>query len=316
MKPIDLSKLSTFSIRARGHKVDAARLAELPEKGATFAAWFGGLPHYLGAESLTRAVEAVVSAHRGGRGVALALGAHVVKVGCGPIVADLIRRKIVTAIAMNGATAIHDFELATFGATSEEVGDTIKDGSFGMVRETADFFSRAAADGAKGDTGLGTACGRLMVASKPPHMAASILAAAAQAGIPATVHVAHGTDTIHMHPQVDAGALGTASGIDFRICCSTVASLAAAQKGGDCGVWCNVGSAVILPEVFLKALAVARNLGHDLDHLTTVNFDMLNHYRPRQNVVGRTVQAGRGLTVIGQHEILLPLFRQAVIETI
>ncbi len=313
LRPLDLSRLSTFSIRERSHKVESARVAGLPPPGASFAEWLAACPPYLGIENLVAAVEAMVKARRASRGVAWALGAHVVKVGCGPIVADLIRRGVITAVAMNGATAIHDYELAMFGATSEEVGDTIRDGRFGMVRETADFFAEAARQGAQHDRGLGAACGDLLRDVKPPHADVSILIAARQAGIPATVHVAIGTDTIHMHPQVDAAPLGAASGIDFRLACAAVAELAAAgDKTG--GVWCNVGSAVILPEVFLKAVSVVRNLGHDLDAMTTVNLDMQRHYRPRQNVIGRPVSAGRGLEIIGQHEILLPLLRQAIIE--
>jgi len=315
-RPVDLSRLKTFSISERGHKVESARVAGLPERGTTFAAWLASLPPYLGAESLRRGVEAMVAARRADRGVAWALGAHVVKVGCGTIVADLIRRKAITAIAMNGATAIHDYELATFGATSEEVADTIHDGRFGMVRETADFFGRAVAAAAKDDIGLGAATGRLLLSERSPNQHASILAAAAEAGVPATVHVALGTDTIHMHPQIDPGALGRASAVDFRLVCGVVSELGAAQPGGAAGVWCNVGSAVVLPEVFLKAVAVARNLGHSLDELVALNLDMQTHYRPRQNVIGRPVARGHGFEIIGQHEILLPLIRQALVEAL
>lgn len=315
--PVDLSRLRTFSIGARGHKVSVAGLARLPARGVSFREWWDGLPEFLGASELRAAVDAIVAARRADRPVVLAMGAHVIKVGCSPIVVDLIRRGIVTAIAMNGATAIHDVELALFGETSEEVADTIRDGRFGMVRETADFFAAAAARGAKdGKTGLGAAVGALLREQSAPQAEHSVLAAASAAGIAATVHVALGTDTIHMHPQVDAASLGAASGIDFRIACSVVAGLGASGPAGPGGVWCNVGSAVILPEVFLKAVSVARNLGHDLDAMTTVNLDMIRHYRPRQNVIGRPVTRGRGHEVVGHHEITLPLLRQAIIEAL
>jgi hypothetical protein len=313
-RPIDLDRLHTYSIDQRAHKVDSARLAGLPSKGSTFADWWSQLPPYLGASALRQAVDAIAAARRAERGVAWAIGAHVVKVGCGPIVADLIRRRLVTAVAMNGATAIHDYELAVFGATSEEVADTLRDGRFGMVRETADFFAQAVTRGAADERGLGAAAGRLLIEQQAPHRTASVLAAAAEADIPATVHVAYGTDTIHVHPQIDPRALGQAAAIDFRRVCAVVCGLGAAAPGAVGGVWCNIGSAVILPEVFLKAVAVARNLGHDLDAMTTVNLDMQPHYRPRQNVIGRPVQRGRGLEVIGHHELLLPLLRQALIE--
>lgn len=314
--PVDLSKLKTYSIRKRGHKVASSRHAALPAAGASFRDWWEGLPPYLGASQLQRAVEAIVAAHAAGRPVVWALGAHVVKVGCGPLVADLMRRGIVTAVAMNGATAIHDFELAAFGETSEEVADTIRDGRFGMVRETAEFFGEAVREASRGDLGLGAAIGKVLAGLPEAARSDSILVAAHTLGIPATVHVALGTDTVHMHPQVDPAALGAASATDFRICCAVACRLGAEPPGAAGGVWCNIGSAVVLPEVFLKAVAVARNLGHDLDAMTAVNLDMQSHYRPRQNVIGRPVTRGRGIEVIGHHEILLPLIRQALIERI
>jgi len=313
VRPVDLSQVKTYSVAARGHKVETAGLARLPKRGASFRAWWKSLPDYLGAANLRRAVEAIATARRGGRRVVFAMGAHVIKVGCSPIVVDLIERGFVNAIAVNGATAIHDVELAIFGETSEEVADTIHDGRFGMVRETPDFFAAAAKRGAAG-AGLGAAIGGTLHELRPPFGRHSVMLAAHRAGIPATVHVAIGTDTIHMHPQLDPAALGRSSGIDFRLACAVVGELGASRRNGPGGVWVNVGSTVILPEVFLKAVAVARNLGHNLDAMRTVNLDMLRHYRPHQNVLTRPVGKGHGIEVVGHHEVTLPLLRQALVE--
>jgi hypothetical protein len=319
--PVDLSKLKTYSVRRRAHRCDVRGQAGLPPKGATFRQWWEALPAFLGAVALNAVAQAIVDARRAGRPVVFAMGAHVVKVGCAPVVCDLIERGLVTAVAMNGATAIHDIELAMFGETSEEVADTIRDGRFGMVRETPAFFVEALAAAKSPEAGLGAVLGDHLLAVKPPHARHSILAAARRADIPATVHVAVGTDTIHMHERVAASSLTRRSEIDFRIICSVAADLAPESSAGKgrsaprpAGVWCNIGSAVVLPEVFLKAVAVARNLGANLDEITTANFDMLRHYRPSENVIGRPVKKGRGHHVAGQHEILLPLLRQVLVE--
>lgn len=312
--PVDLSRLKLHSAHDRPHLVDVQRLARLPARGATVAEWLDALPDFLGAARLRGAVRAIVEARQAGRAVVIALGAHVIKVGCAPILVDLLRRRIVTAIATNGATAIHDVELAMLGATSEDVGESIRDGRFGMVRETFDFFAEAARRGADASIGFGRAVGTLIRERGLPHADRSLFAAAAELDVPATVHVALGTDTIHMAPDADGAAIGAATMIDFRRLCAVVGELGAAAPGGAGGVWCNVGSAVLLPEVFLKAVAVARNLGHDLDAMNTVNLDMLRHYRPAQNVLTRPLVHGRGYDLIGHHEIMLPLLRQAIIE--
>lgn len=314
-KPVDLSKLRTYSIRDRSHKFDSRLAARLPDKGTNFLSWWESLPPYLGTENLRRLVAAILAARKADRPVVLALGAHVVKVGCSPIVCDLMQRGLVTAVALNGATAIHDVEVAIFGQTSEEVADTIRDGSFGMVEETPAFFVDAMAKAPSNETGLGEAIGRHLNETRPPNLSLSILATAARLGLPATVHIAYGTDTIHMHANVAQSDLADRSAIDFRLICGVVADLAPASGATDSGVWVNVGSAVLLPEVFLKAVAVARNLGANLDDLITANLDMLRHYRPSENVIGRPVKKGRGLSVVGHHEILLPLLRQALIES-
>jgi hypothetical protein len=242
------------------------------------------------------------------------MGGHVVKVGCAPILIDLMRRGILTGITCHGATAIHDFEIAMIGATSEDVGGSIRDGKFGMVRETASFFAEAADRAASQSIGYGEAIGKLIHERKLPNAKLSLLATAAELGLPATVHVSIGTDTVHMPDSADGAKIGQATMADFRLLCGVVASMGADMADGECGVWCNLGSAVLLPEVFLKAVSVARNLGANLDGLTTANFDQLRHYRPAQNVVGRPVSPSRGHDLAGHHEIMLPLLRQAIVE--
>jgi hypothetical protein len=272
------------------------------------------LPDYLGAKSFRSVVTAIVEAVKHDRPVVVAFGAHLIKVGCSPILVDLIRRGIVKAIAANGACAIHDMEMATIGQTSEEVAETIGDGTFGMVAETMSFFDEAVAMAGSDEMGLGAAFGKAIAQSNAPYGDQSIFAAAHDAGIPATVHVALGTDTVHMSAKADGAEWGAATMRDFRLICDVVSDLGAAKGSDAGGVWLNIGSAVLLPEVFLKAVSVARNLGADLGAMTTANFDMIRHYRPRQNVIARPVSAGRGHEVVGHHEILLPLLRQAVIE--
>jgi hypothetical protein len=312
--PADLSKLKLHSVSQRPHLVDVARFPSLTGPGATVSDWLDALPDFLGARNLRGAIDAILTARRADRPVVFATGAHFIKVGCGPIVADLIRRGVVTAIAANGAMAIHDVEVAMLGATSEDVAEAIRDGSFGMVRETMDFFAEAARGGAANQTGLGRAVGALIRERKLPHAHLSVLAAADELDVPACIHVALGTDTIHMAPNLRAEELGAASMTDFRRLCAVVAELGAATTNGPGGVWCNIGSAVIMPEVFLKAVAVARNLGHNLDAMNTVNLDMFRHYRPQQNVLTRPVTRGRSFDLVGQHEIQLPLLRQAIID--
>ena len=313
-KPVDPAGIRTYSIRQRRHKVSTACLAGLSPAGASAAQLLGSMPDVLGVREFRATVEAMVRAVRNRRPVVFAMGAHVVKVGCSPIVVDLIRRGVVSAVACNGAFAIHDVEMATIGATSEEVAEGIRDGSFGMVSETLDFFRRAGDLAHEGGLGLGQAVGRLLVETKPTNVGASVLAAAFEASIPATVHVALGTDTVHMTDATDGAQIGAASLLDFRLLCDVAGDLGAAGDSDAGGVWLNIGSAVVMPEVFLKAVTVARNLGANLDALTTADFDMHRHYRPTVNVVTRPVARGRGHAVTGHHEILLPLLRLAVLE--
>jgi hypothetical protein len=245
----------------------------------------------------------VCRAYRDGRTVVAAVGGHVIKTGCGPYLIDWIQRGLLRALVLNGAAAIHDFELAAAGKTSEDVAASLPSGQFGMVRETADAFAVAARAGAENELGLGWALGKYLEEMDCPHADCSVILAAYRAGIPCTVHVALGTDIVHMHPHVSGAALGEASLIDFRRLCSVVTTM---QEG----VWFNLGSAVVLPEVFVKAVSVARNFGHNLDGLIAVNVDKQAQYRSRVNVLDRP--ASEGIELIGHHEILLPLLHAAV----
>jgi len=315
-QPIDCSKLKTYSVKARRHKSRLESAAGLPSPGASAQELLDSFPEFLGAAALRKVVGAVVGAVRHDRPVVAAFGAHVIKVGCGPILIDLIRRGVIKAIACNGGAAIHDVELATIGQTSEEVQETISDGTFGMVVETLDLFDDAAAHAHRRTLGLGAAIGGMLLERRAPHADQSVLVAAQRASIPACVHVSLGADTVHVSARADGAALGAASLRDFRLICDVVSDLGAVGGAGVGGVWLNIGSAVMLPEVFLKAVAVARNLGANLDCMTTANFDMIRHYRPHQNVVTRPVAPGHGHEVMGHHEILLPLLRQGVIEAL
>lgn len=313
-KPIDPSRIETYRIDRRRHKASATRAAHLPERGASARELLDSMPDYLGAVAFRKVVLAVVDAVRHDRPVVVAFGAHVIKVGCGPILVDLIGRGVVKAIACNGACAIHDVELATRGETSEDVAETIRNGTFGMVADTMEFFDAAARRARRDSIGLGAAVGWLLEEREASYRNQSVFAATHAASIPACIHLAFGTDTVHVSPNADGAALGAATMHDFRLICDVVSDLGAVDSSGVGGVWLNIGSAVVLPEVFLKAVAVARNLGANLDGMTTADFDMIRHYRPHQNVVTRPVTAGRGHELIGHHEILLPLFRQAVVE--
>lgn len=313
--PLDYSQLRLRSRSERAHKVYADALGKTPPRGCSFAEWFASLPDFLGAVELRQTVDAIVAARRHGRPVVFAFGGHVVKTGCSPIVVDLIERGIITAIATNGSGAIHDLELAETGETSEEVAETIRDGTFGMVRETCERMNEAARLGPH-EGGFGRALGRLLAQGHGPYKHHSLFAAAYRRRLPATIHVAIGTDTVHMHPAADGASIGASSMLDFRILTEVVADLGARTPNGAGGVWLNVGSAVILPEVFLKAVSIARNLGRPLAGVHTANFDMLRHYRPTQNVLTRPVDPGFGHAVVGQHEILLPLLRAALVEAL
>ncbi|HEX4611753.1 MAG TPA: hypothetical protein VH092_26385 [Urbifossiella sp.] len=302
MRPFDLTGLRTYDLASRPSKVHAADLGRPVDPSTPIGDWLESLPKQLAANELRRLRDFVVQARRAGKPFAIALGGHVIKTGCAPYLIDLIRRGVITSVSMNGSAAIHDFELALAGKTSEDVAAQLGDGRFGMARETADAFAAAAVAGA-GGIGLGSAMGQYIADLNCPYAADSLVHACHAAGIPCTVHVALGTDIVHMHPQVSGAALGESSMIDFRLLCGVVAGL-----GG--GVWLNLGSAVVMPEVFLKAVSVARNFGHDLDGLVTANFDKESKYRTGMNVLRRPGSVG--IEVIGHHEILIPLFHVAV----
>ncbi|MDO9567497.1 MAG: deoxyhypusine synthase family protein [Candidatus Desulfaltia sp.] len=308
--PIDLTNLKTYPLANRKSKVSADDFAKKWTKGLSFNDFLDSLPNILAGSNIKEIISSIVTAHKMDKTIVLAMGAHVIKVGLNPVVIDLMERGVINAVAMNGAGIIHDFEIAMTGRTSEDVAAAIGDGSFGMASETCDFLSKAITMAGKQSKGLGEAVGISIIEKNLPFMDKSILAAGARLGIPVTVHVAIGTDIIHMHPGFDAEAAGGASHRDFRILASVI-------SGMDGGVYLNVGSAVILPEVFLKAITLVRNLGHKVDNFTTVNMDFIKQYRPLTNVVNRpTAKGGRGFNLVGHHEIMLPLIAAGVIEQI
>ena len=308
--PIDLTGVKTYALADRKSKVRTGDFAKTWRKGASLRDFLADLPDILAGRQLKSVISAMVKAHQDGRTIIFGMGAHVIKVGLNPLLIDLMERGVITGVAMNGAGIIHDLELALVGQTSEEVAEAIDDGSFGMAQETSVFVAEALAAADQNQTGLGEAVGRMILEKKLPMADQSILAAGARLGLPVTVHVAIGTDIVHMHPEFDAARAGAASHRDFRLFASLVASL---EKG----VYLNVGSAVILPEIFLKAATLARNLGYPLSDFTTVNLDFIRHYRPLTNVIDRpTAKGGRGINLVGHHEILLPLIAAGVVEEI
>jgi deoxyhypusine synthase len=273
------------------------------------AAFLEGLPGVLGAADLRAAIDASARARAANKTILWGFGAHLIKVGLAPTIVDLMERGFVGGILMNGAGCVHDLELAMMGRTSEDVAPALDDGSFGMARETAERLNQAIVAGARDGIGMGTAIGREIAEGSYPHKERSVLGNAAKHGIPVTVHAAIGTDIHHMHPSADGAALGETSYRDFESLTGLVATL-------EGGVFLNIGSAVILPEVFLKALALARNLGHRVRRFTTVNLDFIRHYRPSVNVVERPTRlGGRGISLIGHHEILVPLLAAGLIES-
>lgn len=309
-EPIDLSEVKTYPLSKRKSKVSTAAFAKTWQKGSNFNDFLDRLPDILAGNQLKAVISSTVRAFQEDKTIIFAMGAHVIKVGLNPIVIDLMERGIITAVAMNGAGIIHDLELAMAGQTSEDVSASIGNGTFGMAHETGAFLCDAISRGGKTSNGLGETIGTVMIEKKLPYLNHSILAAGVRLGIPVTVHVAFGTDIIHMHPRFDAKATGEATHKDFRIFASVVGTL-------EGGVYFNVGSAVILPEVFLKAVTLARNLGHQLNDFTTVNMDFIRHYRPMTNVVSRpTADGGQGFHLTGHHEIMLPLIAAGIIEEV
>jgi hypothetical protein len=304
----DLSSVRTYPLASRKSKANAADFARPYVPGAGLRAWLESLPQILGAADFTAVVAAIRTAFDAQRGILWGLGAHVIKTGLGPVLVDLMERGYISGLALNGAVVIHDFEIALSGSTSEEVDEALGPGLFGMADETGRLLNAAINGGVARGRGVGGAVAEWLAREQPPHQRLSVLAAAARLGIPVTVHLGIGTDIVHMHPSASGAALGEGSLRDFRYLASNVARL-------EGGVFLNCGSAVILPEVFLKAVALARNRGIALDGLTTVNMDFVRHYRPQTNVVSRPVAGiGRGYSLIGHHEIMIPLLAAALIE--
>ena len=306
---IDLNKVQTYSIKQRLSKVKKDAFAQACAKGESFGAFLNSLPCILKAGDFRAVVEAIVTAKKKGKPVILMMGAHVIKCGLNPLVIDLLKKKVITAIVLNGAGIIHDFEIAYQGKTSEDVAAALKLGSFGMGQETAEFLNQAINQGVRSGLGIGEAVGKAIAGGKLKYCKDSILSVCYRNNIPVSVQVAIGTDIIHQHPSFDGASAGEGSKRDFLKLAETVSQL------GNGGVVLNFGSSVILPEVFLKALNLARNLGYKAYNFTAANFDMVHHYRPQVNVVSRPTQdTGKGYYITGHHEIMLPLLHRAVVE--
>jgi hypothetical protein len=304
----DLSTIATYPLASRKSKAHVTDFASAYRPGSGVAGFVASLPSMLAGGDFKAVVAAMRSARESGGGMLWGIGAHVIKTGLAPVLIDLMERGFVSAIAMNGAGVIHDFEVALAGATSEEVDDALGPGRFGMAEETGRLLNAAINEGVAAGKGIGLAVGDRLRALAPPHEPQSLVAAASRLAVPVTVHVAIGTDIIHMHPDASGAALGEGSLRDFGYFVSNVARL----RGG---VYLNCGSAVVLPEVFLKAVALVRNRGISLDGLTTVNLDFMRLYRPQTNVVSRpTAGIGKGYSLIGHHEIMIPLLAAALVE--
>ena len=309
-RPVSLKKVKTHPIAKRAGKVSLPALAKPASRGDAFSDFLEKLPDILAVQDFKSVVKAIVSARQRGRPVVLGMGAHPIKVGLSPLIIDLMNRGIITAVATNGACIVHDFELAFAGNTSEDVGKELCGGTFGMAKETGLYLNKAIKAGIGKGYGIGRSIGEMISKGRFRFGEQSIFANACHLGLPATVHVAIGTDIIHMHPDADGAAIGEGSFRDFKLFSSVVSDL-------EGGVYVNFGSAVIMPEVFLKALTIARNLGNKVDTLTTVNMDFIQHYRPTQNVLRRpTLGKGACYGLTGHHEIMFPLLAAAIIEEI
>ena len=304
----DLSGVRTYPLASRQSKARIGDFAKPFRKGDGIGTWVESLPRILAAGDFRAVVDRLVKARQSGGGIIWGFGAHVLKTGLSPILVDLMRRGYVSAMATNGAGVIHDFEIALAGATSEDVDEALGPGRFGMAEETGSQLNQAITEGVGRGLGIGQAIGHYLRERAAPYAHVSIAATAAELGIPLTVHVAIGTDIIHMHPAASGAAIGEGSLRDFRYFTSNVARLSG-------GVYLNCGSAVVLPEVFLKAVALARNQGCSLEGLTTVNIDFVRSYRPQTNVVLRPTRGiGTGYSLVGHHELLIPLLAAALVE--
>jgi hypothetical protein len=308
IEPLSLEGIQTYPLLSRKSLVRAEDFARPLPPRASFSKFLSSLPNFLAAKDFREIVARIASAHRRGKPVLLGMGAHPLKVGLSPLIIRLLERGILQGVAMNGAGIIHDFEIAFAGRTSEDVAAEIGSGSFGMAEETGQGLNEAIRKGWEQSWGIGYAVGAMIQEKRLPYRRLSITAAGFRLGIPVTVHVAVGTDIIHLHPQASGEAIGEGSHRDFRLFAALISRL----RGG---VYLNLGSAVILPEVFLKALTLTRNLGYPARDFTTVNMDFIPHYRPLTNVVRRpTLEGGKGFHLTGHHEIMFPLLAAAVLE--
>lgn len=306
--PISLDEVKSYPLKKRPSKIKVDDFGDAWQPGGSMNRWLESLPKILAGNDFTEIVDRFVRAAASGKTIILAMGAHAIKVGLNPIILDLMNRRILSSIAMNGAGIIHDAEVAMVGCTSEDVAEQIGTGKFGMAEETGKLLNAAISEGAKQGLGIGRSVGAMLIRENFPYNRYSLLARAFELDIPVTVHVAIGTDIIHFHPNADGASIGKASHLDFRIFARLVSTL-------EEGVFINLGSAVILPEVFLKALTLVRNLGYQARDFTTVNMDFIRHYRPMTNVVHRpTLDGGKGYNLVGHHEIMFPLLAAAVIE--
>lgn len=310
IKPLSLEGIKTSSLKGRKSLVSWQNFACPVRAPASFKKFLDSLPNILAAKDFKEIVERIQKAHQKGKPVVLGMGAHPIKVGLNPLIVHLMEKGVIQALAMNGAGIIHDFEVAFGGKTSEDVATEIGQGTFGMARETGQMINEAINEGWPKGWGIGRSVGEMIRERKFPYRGKSITAVGVKMGIPVTVHVAMGTDIIHLHPQACGEAIGGAGHVDFRLFAAMISQL----QGG---VYLNLGSAVIMPEVFLKALTLVRNLGYRVTHFTTVNMDFLPHYRPLTNVVRRpTLEGGKGFHLTGHHEIMFPLLTAALLEEI
>ena len=308
IEPLDFSGLHTYSLFERPSKVGVADFAGPLRPGMRLAEFLTALPKQLAGQDFPELVSRLAAAKRAGRPIMVGMGAHVIKVGLNPVLIGLMQAGLVSSLSLNGAGIIHDTELALAGKTSEDVGAVLGSGAFGAAKETGEVLNAAIIDAAQRGIGMGQGVGEALLSGKFPYNEQSLLATAARLNIPVTVHVAIGTDIIHIHPAADGAAIGKASHHDFRLFCRLVSQL-------EGGAYLNLGSAVLLPEVFLKALTVVRNLGYEVQHFTTANFDFMRQYRPSVNVVQRpTQEGGKGYHFTGHHEIMLPLLAACLLD--
>lgn len=306
--PLDFSSLSTYSLHDRSSKVTVEDFAKAPAAGWTVRQLLASLPKQLMGRDFPELIQRLAACHRHQRPIIVGMGAHVIKVGLNPVLIDLLERGIVSGLALNGAGIVHDTEIAMVGRTSEDVDQVLGSGAFGAAKETGEFINEAINRGLTAQQGIGEALGDAILASALPHSSMSLLASARRLKVPVTVHVAMGTDIVHIHPTANGAAIGAGSHLDFRLFCAMISDL-------EGGAYLNFGSAVLLPEVFLKALTVVRNLGHDVQRFTTANFDFIRHYRTLTNVVNRpTAGGGKGYSVTGHHELMIPLLAAALLD--